>query len=300
MAVATVGGATYHIDDHLIKRWDRIKDGKLAKTDQDRVYIVDGREGSGKSLWTLQQAAYIDPTILIDTARITFSVEETLEAIRNTKSTLTETRVIVFDEAFRGLSNRAALSKQNKQLVQAMMEMRQNNVVLFIVLPVFFLLDMYAAMMRSNALFHIARSKRDNKRSFKMYGYLKKAKLYQIGLKKAWAYKVSTAVRGRFPNIYPGGDSFEALYRKKKLDSLRSMGNSLVPEKEEGRISLERKIGIANWFECAKSTKKITQSEFVEILDGVGVEMTRQNLGMLVEEVREKGLLSKKQEAIIL
>ena len=43
-------------------------------------------------------------------------------------------------------------------------------------------------------------------------------------------------MKGRFPNIYPGGAEFEAAYRKKKLESLKNLGASMIPEKEEGRI----------------------------------------------------------------
>ena len=64
MATVEVEGMTYHIHNKLKNKWDEIKDGKLTKEDDDRVLIVDGRERSGKSLWTLQQAAYIDQTFI--------------------------------------------------------------------------------------------------------------------------------------------------------------------------------------------------------------------------------------------
>jgi len=64
--VVEVRGKSYHLDTKLRIRWDKLKDGKLSVWDEDRFYIVDGHEGSGKSLYTIQQAAYIDPTILDD------------------------------------------------------------------------------------------------------------------------------------------------------------------------------------------------------------------------------------------
>ena len=56
MAVVKVSGVPYHIDRKLKNKWDDIKDGTLAKDDDDRVFIVDGRERSGESLYRLASA----------------------------------------------------------------------------------------------------------------------------------------------------------------------------------------------------------------------------------------------------
>lgn len=213
---------SYHLDDKLKARWDSLKNGKLAELDEDRIYIVDGREGSGKSLFTLQQASYIDPTVLTDLDskgfpnRVCFSPEEVLAQIRKLRSDNKNTYCVIFDEAFRGLSSRSALSKVNKQIIQVLMEMREKNLVFFIVSPSFFLIDLYPAMIRSNALFHIAKKKGAKSRSFKVFSHKKKAKLYQHGIRKGWEYKVYTKFMGRFFGNYPGGNDFEKVYREKK------------------------------------------------------------------------------------
>ena len=216
----------YYVAKILRSKWDKVKDGKLAELDQDRVYIVDGRERSGKSLFTIQQAYYIDKTIIEPKEakkRIVFNAETFLSAIRETQSDKDETKVVIFDEAFRGLSSRSIMSRVNKSIIQALMEMGQKNLVVFIVLPSFFMLDLYPAMLRSSALFHIKRAKNSKLRSFHVYNYTKKSLLYQIGVRKGWQYKVYTQLRGRFYGKYPGGDAFERLYRKMKKDSLETM-----------------------------------------------------------------------------
>ncbi len=227
-----VGGTSYYMNKHLKAMWDNIKDGKLKKLDEDRVYIIDGRERSGKSLFSIQQAAYIDPSILNDLSRITFTTEDTLKAIRNTVSTNTETKVVIFDEAFRGLSSKSAISKVNKQIVQALMEMGQSNIVLFLNSPSFFLLETYPAVLRSSALFHIEKVKKSRKRFFKGYNEEKKGDLYRIGLRKGWKYNVKTNFRDWFFEKYPGGDDFERRYRAKKYKSLRDMGSFEDDQKE--------------------------------------------------------------------
>lgn len=246
MVLAEVCGTTFHVDDKLAKRWDKIKDGQLKKLDEDRVYVVDGRERCGKSLFTIQQSAYIDPSIITDAVynndmtRITFSAQETLSAIQNTNSTSKETKVIIFDEAFRGLSNRAALSKTNKMIIQALMEMGQKNLVLFIVLPSFYMLDMYPAVLRSNALFHIKKEKNSRRRTFLTFPYNKKSKLHQIGMKKGWGYPINTSEVGRFFNKYPGGKVFEEKYREKKLKSLNMMEFNPVKIRNEEKLQTEK------------------------------------------------------------
>ena len=227
MVVVDVCGQKYHLDPKTQAVWDDLKDGKVAKFDEDRFYIVDGHEGSGKSLFTIQQAAYIDPTVLDDEdgklmPRICFTSDEFLHAIRNTKSTLSHTKVVIWDEAFRGMSSKSALSGINKKIVQALMEARQNNLIVFIVSPSFYLLEFYPAVLRSKALFHVVKEKKSRKRYVRVFNYRKKATLYQIGVRKGWGYPLKTNVRVRFFNIYPGGDSFEARYRRKKRDSLRA------------------------------------------------------------------------------
>ena len=35
---------SYHIDARLKRQWDKLKEGALQKKDEDRCYLVDGRE----------------------------------------------------------------------------------------------------------------------------------------------------------------------------------------------------------------------------------------------------------------
>jgi len=262
MAVVEVKGVGYHMGDYLKTIWDRLKDGKLTKHDEDRFYVTDGREGSGKSLFTIQQAAYIDPTILEDEGkkvlpRICFTPEEFLYAIRHTKSTATQTKAIIFDEAFRGMSSKGSISAVNKKVVQALMEMRQNNLVVFLVSPSFYLLELYPAMMRSNGLFHVIKHKNSKKRVVRIFGFKKKAQLYQIGLRKGWGYPIRTPNKVNFYNKYPGGDEFEARYRKKKRDSLRQ------EEKQEESVNkwkAQRTIAIKTLYKVLGSYEKVSEA----------------------------------------
>jgi len=189
----------FHLDEKLKKKWDSLREGKLTELSEDRVYLVDGRERIGKSSFAFQQAKYLDPTF--DINNICFTPEEFLDRIR----TAPKGSVIVFDEAFRGLSSKSTRSKTNKAIVEAMMEVGQRNLIIFIVLPTIFLLELYAAVFRSECLFHIYKlKKKDYKkisyRAFKIYNYAKKKELYLRGKTKYFSYsrpKIRMA-KGRF------------------------------------------------------------------------------------------------------
>lgn len=244
MVLVEVAGKEYYINAKLKRKWDKIKDGNLTRIDTDRVYITDGRERSGKSLFTIQQAAYIDPSIVEDPklSRICFTPDEFLLAIKNTDSDDETTKCIIYDEAFRGLASRAAMSRINRKIIAALMEVGQKNLVIWIVLPSFFMLDLYAAMLRSNALFHVKKDLNSNLRSFYVYSYKKKGKLYQNGIRKGWTYAVKTKFKDHFYEKYPGGDEFEKRYRAKKAKALHDSEKELHEEEKEGKYLVQRNL----------------------------------------------------------
>jgi len=267
---------SYHIDKKLKSKWDKLKEGKLAKIDEDRCYIVDGRERSGKSLFTFQQAKYIDPTF--DVNRICFTPEAFLEEIK----TASKGSVVVFDEAFRGLSSKSSQSKINKMIVQAMMEVGQRNLIIFIVLPTFFLLEMYAAVLRSNALFHIYKEK-TGKRAFRIYNYQKKALLYNVGKKKGFSYAFPKVIsRGRFFNIW---SIDEEEYRQKKGNSLREIDKELKTESNTrvDRAFKQRDLLLKQLYKEHKEINpKLTKKDFSKWLEGIGLELSNSSIKELI------------------
>jgi len=278
----TVNEVTYPIHKKLVRLWDTLRGDKLIKNDEDRVYIVDGRERSGKSVFAIQQASYLDPKFSVD--NICFTPEDFVEKIR----TCEKGRVIVFDEAFRGLSSAASRSKVNQKIKQAMMEMGQKNLIIFIVLPSFFLLDIYAAMLRSNSLFHVYRNKKGKRGFFKAYNYKKKAQLYQTGLKKGWSYsKPDTKFRGMFGGKYPID---EIAYRKKKDKSLREMEKS--PEstetKEEKPIVREIREERDWWIKKYREDTRKSVEEMVEMAKASPKPLKATMLSTITRKNREK------------
>jgi hypothetical protein len=203
----------YYLEDWVKRKIDEKIIPSLKQKDKDYLICVDGAERSGKSTLAMQIGRYIDPTL--DLSRIVFSAEEFKAAIHRAQ----KGQVVIFDEAFTGLSSRASLSLVNKYLVSLMMQMGQKNLCVILVLPTFFLLDKYAAIFRSKILFHVYENK-TRRGYFRVYNQRKKKQLWFLG-KKDYSYKVRTKNRGNFYGKFAlGDDSIEKKYREMKNKAL--------------------------------------------------------------------------------
>jgi len=211
----------YYLDPKLKKNFDEKLIPSLQEKDKDAVIVIDGQEGSGKSTLALQLGKYVDPTLNLD--RVVFTAEEFRNAIYKAK----KGQCIVYDEAFTGLSSRSSLSAVNRVLVSLMMQMRQKNLFVLVVLPTFFLLDKYVALFRTKALIHVYENKgirgyfRVYNRKKKKYLYLAGKQTYSYGSKKAGQF-IYTKFKGRFHSRFALGDEkVEAEYRKRKEKALK-------------------------------------------------------------------------------
>ena len=176
-------------------------------------YVVT--HNSGKSTLGLQWCKYIDPTFNLD--RVVFTPEEFREAIYKAK----KGQAIMFDEAFTGFSSRAALSGVNKTLISLMMQIRQKNLFIAIVLPTVFLLDKYISIFRTRVLVHVYESG-GRRGFFKVYSSKKKRMLILHKDARMYSYGIKTKKRGRFYGVFALGDEKEdKKYRKKKEEALK-------------------------------------------------------------------------------
>jgi len=179
--------------------------------DLDMLFCYDGGEGSGKSTCAMQHAFYVDRTFCVD--RMVFTPNE----FRNAIIRAGKYQAIQYDEAYTGMSSRAAMSLINRTLISMLAEIRQKNLFIFVVMPTFFDLDKYVALWRSRALVHVYMGDGFTRGNFAFYNTDRKKNLYILG-KKFYNYNcVKPNFIGDFTNWYPID---EAVYRKKKHDSL--------------------------------------------------------------------------------
>lgn len=244
MVQVTVGKHTYTMNHYLKDNLDIAK--KLNNQDWDNIWLVDGPEGSGKSVLALQMGYYLDPTL--DINRICFTPQEFKKAIIDAKKGQT----IIFDEAFTGLSSSAAMSFINRMIVNLLAEIRQKRLFIFIVAPTFFDIQRYVAIWRSRALIHVYAPAM--KRGFFMFfNEGKKSRLYILG-KKLYDYsRPKSNFVACFPHFYPIN---EEEYRAKKLESLKGKdANTPKMKWFEQRNSLIRVL-----FEMGWKVPQITES----------------------------------------
>ncbi len=244
----------FYIEPRLHSDLKEIRNG-LQKKDKDYVMIVDGLEGSGKTTLGIQIGWIVDPTLTLD--RITFTGEEFKSAILAAK----EGQCVIYDEAFTGLSSRAALSEINRMLVSLMMQMRQKNLFVIIILPSYFLLDKYVALFRARSLIHVYES-RGRRGYFAAYNARLKKLLYLRGIKTYDYSVVKTNFRGRFYGKFALGVEIEEEYRKKKAQAFADMDY----EHKVSRSSLIIKAIAIFWFrrdESVVETHKIMNEDML-------------------------------------
>lgn len=208
------------------------------------VFIVDGAEGSGKSVMAQQCAYFCDPTLDID--RIVFTPYAFRKAIINSKPY----QAVVYDEAYTGLSSRATMSMINRTLVSMLAEIRQKNLFVFVVMPTFFDLDKYVALWRSRALIHVYTGLNFKRGYFGFFNIDRKKSLYIHG-KKFYSYGVTKAnFIGRFPKPYVvDGEA----YKKKKRESL------IEREKKQEEAEIRRQVQDSLFAHIMELTPKIKE-----------------------------------------
>lgn len=228
---------SYFLEPWIKNRFDNKVIPDLKKRDKDCIIAIDGREGSGKSTLGLQWCKYIDPGFSLE--RVVFTPEEFRTAIYKAK----KGEAIMFDEAFTGFSSRSALSGINRTLISLMMQIRQKNLFIVIVLPTFFLLDKYISIFRTRILVHVYENK-GRRGFFRVYSSKKKRLLIMSKDSRTYSYGVPSKLKGRFYGVFAlGSKEVEEKYRDKKLKALEQteqnpMTSSAVKYREQRDIML--------------------------------------------------------------
>lgn len=229
---------TYSMDGYLHANLNKAKE--VVKKDWDMIFLVDGGERAGKSVFAQQCAFFLDPTL--DLSRICFTPDEFRKAVLSAPPYT----AVIYDEAYTGLNSRATMSVINRILVSLLAEIGQKNLIIFVVMPTFFDLDKYVALWRSRALLHVYTGDDFERGYFAFYNVDTKKRLYIDG-KKYYEYRgVKPNFVGRFSKGYVVD---EAAYRLKKRDSLTGRAKQqeeLQKRKEVENELLERVLSIGD------------------------------------------------------
>lgn len=223
---------------------------------------------SGKSVFAMQIAKVLDPNFSVD--NIAFTPTEFVKKIVNSK----KHQCIVFDEAFTGLSSRSSLSEVNQLMVSLMMEMRQRNLFVIIVLPTIFLLERYVVLHRSKCLFHVYINKKGERGNWIFFNR-NRMKLIYISGKKFYSYSAAKAqIWGEFKDIYTVD---ERTYRENKWRALQ--GKDRNNKRDRYKTQRDRMIHlmytekIYNQVEMSKMFKKykidLSRSSIKDVINSI-------------------------------
>lgn len=240
----------FYMDGYLLENMTTAK--TVIKNDWDMVFCVDGPERSGKSTIAQQLAYFCDNSFCIE--RITFTPNEFKKAVLSAKPY----QAVVYDEAFTGLSSRAAMSRINRTLTSMMAEIGQRNLFVFVVMPTFFDLDRYIAIWRSRALIHVYTGDNFARGYFAFYNADRKKDLFING-KKFYSYASPRPnFTGRFTGTYTVD---EAEYRKKKLDALSDR------EKRKAEDDIKRQVEDSLFVRLAELDEELPHNIKMKILN---------------------------------
>jgi energy-coupling factor transporter ATP-binding protein EcfA2 len=178
--MAVINGVT--IDDITAQQIPRIRRDVLKK-DRDKFIVIDGREGTGKSVFAMQLAKVLDADFNID--KIAFNADTFIKLLKSKDRKKGD--CILLDEAFSSANSRSSLSQINRAMMTVATEMRQLNLFIIMVLPTFFDLDKYFAIWRCETLFHVYYNKKGKRGQYIIFPFNKKKMLYIKG-KKLYNY----------------------------------------------------------------------------------------------------------------
>ncbi len=220
-----------------------------VKRDGDAIILVVGIEGDGKSVFTMGSAYYAYPNLSLDD--ITFTPDEFTSRVKRAS----KYQAIVYDEAITGMRARKWASQVNNALIEMIAQIRQKNLIIFIVIPSFFELEKYIALHRSKVLFEVYLNNKGERGYWRAWGRDKKTKLYVKG-KKEYNMKVTYPDRrGTFTNFYPVD---EAAYRAKKFEALNA---PQVPKRDSEQLVKYR----SRFFDMLEVYRKQYKAPLTEI-----------------------------------
>lgn len=231
MVMVTVNQDERYYDGGLTRNLDALKE--MVRKDWDGLLFIFGREGVGKSTFTLQLAAYLDPEFSID--KIAWTPEQFMEKVLNAK----RHSCIVLDEAYLTFTNHSSIGHLQKVIASMLTMIRSRNLFLLIVSPTIFDMSKYLVVHRSLAAFRCYH--RGMERGFwEMYDEDAKLRLYVKGRKDNDLRVAQAVMSGRFTRWMPV-DKEE--YNRRKDEAVNTLRERMMkPKKEMDDGSKEKDI----------------------------------------------------------
>jgi len=247
-----------YFDGWLLNKLDKIK--WLQKNNWDVLINIVGREGSGKSTLSFIIGQYLtNMGLTLD--NLASGSSDALKKLQR----LPNGSLIIIDEAELLFSSRETMTREQRQLTNVMMIIRQKCMCLILVSPSFFDLARYIAVDRSRFLIRTYTDKNLSRGRFMFWGEKKKRVLYELGKKKYGSYsKPKPNFRGRFLDYKL---PFDAEYQKVKGESLFEAFNGkkkpeMTEEEKKIRDNVRKEIILEAYYNGNDRVKSIISTAF--------------------------------------
>jgi hypothetical protein len=254
---------SYYVDPRLKRFLDSKVKVDLASKDKDYPMLIDGYEGSGKSTFAQQIGKYVDPTLNID--RVCMTADEFKNAVLTAK----KNQCVIYDEAVTGMTAGDSISRVGKLLKSLMMQMRQKNLFIIIILPSIFEFNKYAVLSRAKSFFHIYEA--GGRRGYFVGFNRRDMRNTYLRGKKNYVYTVKSRFSGRFYGKYTID---EEAYRKKKEATL-----AMIDQEEETKHRHTKPLGFL--INLLKTKYKFTYKAQAEYLKENGVQIDERTLSRI-------------------
>jgi len=247
-------GNPFSLNELLRQRLDRVSN--LVKDKWDAMFIIDGRERSGKSNLACACAWYLTKgQMTVD------NFASGLQDCAKKIAKIPNGSVLILDEGSTMFGSKDSTGKAQKQLIKILDVVGQKNLIFIVCLPCFFDLNKTIAIRRSLFLIHIApKVLKDRWKREPFYYFDEKGKsiLYREGKKRNDSYKFPyPSFDGKYYVFKPPfWDEYERTIKKASLqqvidDAVESEGNVGARPKnknERGHLFFELKnaLGLTN------------------------------------------------------
>lgn len=196
---------------------------KELNDDNDHLSVVIGREGVGKSTFSINYCCLVSPTF--NMSQIVYSVLDFLKACMEAEPGDS----ILIDEGAALLFARNFMTSGNKELIQVMQEIRQLRIHLVLCIPSLKNLDSYLRTERLKTLFRVFR-----KGAFQCYFSKSLQQYIDINLKNKRGFvNSSQTYKGAFVKGLPKiNDIQERNYKDKKQFEFRTKVGNMIDKYE--------------------------------------------------------------------
>jgi hypothetical protein len=164
-------------------------------------------------------------------------------------------------------------------LKSLMMQMRQKNLFVIVVIPTIFALDRYVAIFRARVLIHTYETTK-HMGYFKVYNNRYKKMLY-LTCKKNYDYtKINPYFKGRFYGKFALGTASEVEYRKKKEEMMAQAQDD--SGQDAGTLRFQKTVYIF------RKKYGLTETKTAQILKDVEIELTKQAIGYICRKIEQE------------